>query len=437
MQNRVGGRHVLLERRVHVSVQALHREVVGLDHLVVGVGALVVVPVRTQSGGADPGAERDELVVELGIVAVDDRQFVHRLARYRLALSVVPVLDHRLGDLARGVVRDGQRDHVLLGFRVILRRGLAGRLRQVTEDVPVGLGLPHGCDGRRQRVDEGVQVRGVEVGLLVPGGCGKHDVRVERRRVHAEVQVDDQVHLPDRSDLVPLHFGGLLLGVLGDGVVVGAEVVLEGVLVPLHAPHDRVAAPDVPHAREVALGLGIAHRVLQLLALELLEHVPLDALVVGGPAFDRLLAQVQTVLVELRVEGHPPHAHGFEDLVRRVLFGQVVVRHRVVLGELPVVAVLARVHVVPDRRLLEAGGGLPVLAESDGGPGVDGGQLLLAHIVVETPAVLTYATGEHEGHGPGPVDQVGVIPVVDARPDDDHALAVRGLGGVGPLAGEL
>ena len=282
-----------------------------------------------------------------------------------------------------------------------------------------------------------MEVGAVQVGFFVPRGRRQHDVGVQRRRVHPEVQVDDEIHLPDGRDIVPLHLAGVIVRVLCYRVGVRAQVVLQAVLVPLHAPHDGVPAPDVPHAGEVVFGLRIAHRVLQFLALELVQYVLLDTLVVGGSLVDSLFTQLQRVLVELRVERHPPHANGFVDLIGGVLLCHLVVGHRVVLGELPVVAILARVDVVPDGRLLEPDGVVPVLAERNRRPGVHRRQLFLSHVVVEAATVLAHTTGEHQSHRSGPVHQVGVVPVVDARPYYDHALAAGGLGGARPLTGEL
>ena len=115
----------------------------------------------------------------------------------------------------------------------------------------------------------------------------------------------------------------------------------------------------------------------------------------------------------------------------------VVVGHCVVLGELSVVAVLARVDVVPDGRLLEPNRTDVVLGERDRAPGVHGRELLLAHVVVEAATVLTHATREHERHGARPVHEVPVIPVVDAGAHDDHALPAGHLRGIRPLTREL
>ncbi|KAG1077455.1 hypothetical protein G6F40_017077 [Rhizopus arrhizus] len=55
-------------------------------------------------------------------------------------------------------------------------------------------------------MDERVHVRGIEIVLLVPG-CGRqHDVRVQRRGAHAEVERDQQVQLAFGCLVTPLHF---------------------------------------------------------------------------------------------------------------------------------------------------------------------------------------------------------------------------------------
>ena len=112
---------------------------------------------------------------------------MHRLAEDGLTLTEVPVLDLRLGDLPRRIVRDGSGHDVLLRLGEVLGCSLARGLCQIPENIPVGLGLPHRCNSRRERMDERVQIRTVEIGLFVPRGRRKHDVGVERRRVHTEI----------------------------------------------------------------------------------------------------------------------------------------------------------------------------------------------------------------------------------------------------------
>ena len=183
----------------------------------------------------------------------------------------------------------------------------------------------------------------------------------------------------------------MLVGVFADRVGVGAQVVLEAVFVPLHAAHDRIATPDVPDARKVLGGLRIAHGVLQFLAGQLVQDVVLDTRVVGGPGGLGLLGQLEGVLLELGEEGHPAQPHRLEDGVGGVKLGPLVLPDGVVLRELTVVAVLAGIDVVPQRRLLQARGGLPVLGESDGSPGVHRCQLLLADVVIQATTLLADA----------------------------------------------
>jgi hypothetical protein len=69
-------------------------------------------------------------------------------------------------------------------------------------------------------------------------------------------------------------------------------------------------------------------------------------------------------------------------------------------------------------------------------PRGDRRELLLADVVVEPAAVLADAAAEHQRHDAGPIGEVGVVPVVDAGPDDDGAFAAGRSAVVGPLAGE-
>src|SRR5690625_3588083 len=67
-------------------------------------------------------------------------------------------------------------------------------------------------------MDEGVHVRGGQVMLLVPGRRRQHHVGVQGVAGHAEIEGEDEIDLPDRSLIPPLHVPGtelrgrLLLG---------------------------------------------------------------------------------------------------------------------------------------------------------------------------------------------------------------------------------
>src|ERR1019366_6705864 len=99
-----------------------------------------------------------------------------------------------------------------------------------------------------ERVNEAVHVGGVQVGLLIPGGGGQHNVGVKCRGVHPEVQINNKVHLSLRCRIPPDDFLHRIFGDIGgDGVGVSAEIVFEEIFVPLGAGHERVAPPDKPH----------------------------------------------------------------------------------------------------------------------------------------------------------------------------------------------
>ena len=66
--------------------------------------------------------------------------------------------------------------------------------------------FPDRIDRRRQRMDEGVHVGGVEVVLLVPGRRRQHDVGIHAGRRHAEIERDQQVELSFRRLVVPDDF---------------------------------------------------------------------------------------------------------------------------------------------------------------------------------------------------------------------------------------
>ena len=91
---------------------------------------------------------------------------------------------------------------------------------------------------------------------------------------------------------------------------------------------------------------------------------------------------------------------------------------------------------MPARSVLKPVYGDPVLGQRNGGPGGHRRQFFLADVVGEAAAIGTDAAAENERVLGGAVDQVVVVPVIDAGPDDDRAFALGQLGGVGPFTGE-
>jgi hypothetical protein len=108
-------------------------------------------------------------------------------------------------------------------------------------------------------VHEGVHVGGRQVVLLVPRRRRQDDVGEERRAGHPEVDRRQQVELGLGRLLGPLDAGRpLLRRCLGGGHrVVGAEQVLEEVLVALGAGAQQVGAPQAQDARVVLRGLRV------------------------------------------------------------------------------------------------------------------------------------------------------------------------------------
>ena len=89
------------------------------------------------------------------------------------------------------------------------------------------------------------------------------------------------------------------------------------------------------------------------------------------------------------------------------------------------------------RAILETGRFRPVESSHNGRPGRHRGQFFLAHIVIEAAAVLADTTAQHQRDDAGPVDQVGMVPVVDPGADNDRTFALGLLGGGGPFTGKL
>ena len=182
-------------------------------------------------------AKRGEALVEVRIIPLHQHHVGHGLAGDRLDLTLPPVGHiERLGNFTGGVVLDGDHDQILFHpqhFGRDLREGLGDPL----VDVPVAPRFPHRVDRSRQRVDERVHVRGVEVVLFVPAGSWQDDVGIDAGGRHPEVERDQQVQLSLRRFVVPFYVLGLLLAhfaqILALHAVRRAQQVLKEIFVPL------------------------------------------------------------------------------------------------------------------------------------------------------------------------------------------------------------
>ncbi len=218
------------------------------------------------------GPSRREARVRLRIVAFDDRDVRHGLA----------------GDRARIRPSSSPSAHRAARARPACRAGSASITRSCSTPRTSGatsenffaisrkmfqslLHLPHRIHRRRQRVDERVHVRRVEVVLLVPGGGRQDDVGIDAGRRHAEVDVDHQVELPDRRVLVPARRPSAVRGrrflVGADHAVHRADEVLQEIFVALAARAEHVRAPEEHVARPVDRIVGIEARELEVARL--------------------------------------------------------------------------------------------------------------------------------------------------------------------------
>ncbi|GBC55466.1 hypothetical protein PSNTI_09210 [Stutzerimonas stutzeri] len=385
-------------------------------------------------------AEGGELLVGGRVVALDHGHVRAVLARLRIDASGLPVgTAERLRQFAGAVMQERHGDQVLLHAQLTfghLREGLGDAL----VDLPIGLGFPGRVDRRRQRVDEGVHVRGVHVVLLVPGRGRQNDVGVHAGRGHAEVEGGDQIELADGALVLPFGLGrleavGALAQVFVHHAVLGAQEVLEHVLVALARTAQEVGAPDEHVAREVIRIVRLFAGELQRAVLQRLGDV-VHRRHAGGLG---VTADLQRVAVELRCARQPAGAFG----------ANVVVEH--VLGELRLVGqrrehlVDAHLLVAPLRAVVveEAGAvhlarrTAPVEAEGQRQPATLRTQLFLTHVVRPAATGLTDATAQHQHVDQPAVVHVHVVPVVHRRTDDDHGPTMGLVGVVGEFTGDL
>ncbi|MPM51379.1 hypothetical protein SDC9_98127 [bioreactor metagenome] len=208
-------------------------EIAELPHFRLGVPA---DPLATIADLFHQRAQCGEALVHVRIVALDHRDLRCGLAGDKVALTALPVLHAiRLRHFGCGVVHDGREHHFLFHAQVAHAQ-LAEGLGEALVDLPIAARLPCRIDRSGQWVDERMHVAGVEVVLLIPGGCGQHDVGIQTGRAHAEVQRDQQIQLAFRPVGMPVHLLGLGIlrpQILALHAVRGAQQVLEEVLMPL------------------------------------------------------------------------------------------------------------------------------------------------------------------------------------------------------------
>lgn len=156
------------------------------------------IPANALSAVAKLGEQRSyrrKFVVDLCVVAFDERHRGRCLSGNQFAFARAPVLGlEGLAEFTWRVVHEGRGDEV--GARAeMLAADLGELLRDRLVDVPVRFAFPQRLHRFRQRMDEGVHVRRVEIVLLVEGRARQHDVGIEAGRAHAEIEHRQQVEL--------------------------------------------------------------------------------------------------------------------------------------------------------------------------------------------------------------------------------------------------
>ena len=214
----------------------------------------------------------------------------------------------------------------------------------------------------------------------------------------------------------------------------GAQQVLEEVLVALARGAEQVGPPDRQDAWVVVRGVRVLAREVELPGPQLLDDV-LPHRHAGGRG---VLAQVKRVAVERGVRRHPAHPGALRDHVGCRPAGEPALagggRQRV--GAELVISVLVAVE-IPVRRLDHvARRPAPVERVGDLGVAGDRPDLLLPDVVRPATAVDALAAGQVGQGEKRAVDRVGVEPVVGAGAHHDHRAAARLLGVGGELTAD-
>ncbi len=317
------------------------------------------------------------------------------------------------------VVQQRRGDDVLANPEVRLGE-LAELLGQRHEGVPVGPRLPWWRDGRVERVHERMHVGGVQVVLLIPRGGWQNDVGEDRGAGLAEVHREQQIELAGRGLLAPDHVTGPVGGgglLRADGGI-GAEQVLEEVLVALGRGAEQVGPPDPEDPREVLGVVGVLAGEAQIAALELGHHPVRGTLAVPRG----LVGQREGVPVERRVGGHPAQPRGFRENVGGAHVGERAAgrsRGESIGAEL-VVAKLVSVQIPVGRLDHLPARAAPVRSGGQHRIAGDRADFLLPDVVGPAAAVHPLAPGDGGERQKGPIDGVGVEPMVCAGSHDDH-----------------
>src|SRR6516164_9413613 len=153
--------------------------------------------------------KRSKATVGVGIITFDNGDLRSSDARHKVAFTSFPILHVDLSEFGGRVVKNRCQHHIALDAEVAYRKiGEAACNGFIY--LPVTARFPNRIDRSRQRMNEGMHLRSVQIVLLVPGGRGQYDVGVKAARRHTEVERHDEIEFALRRRVPPRHLRGLL-----------------------------------------------------------------------------------------------------------------------------------------------------------------------------------------------------------------------------------
>ena len=319
----------------------------------------------------------------------------------------------------RRIVSERSCNDVLHGLRQVNFSHLRHVGRQILEEFIVGTRIPRRVDRSIKGVHVGVHIGAGEVVLLVPGGRGKNDIRVQGGRGVAEVRGDHEVELAIGRGVTPHHRLGTIssfqFGSLN--IVICSQHVAHEELSTLSGGTQQVRTPVEEDTREVHRVIGIFARELQRAFGQLARDVLADT----DARFFGCASHVQRRAVE-RGEGRHPAALGSLDqgVGNRLVTESLATQRRgQTLSAQTVVAPLVGGEVPETGRDHLACGTLPVKGEGELGPAGQRTNLFLADVVCPSATVNALSSTEGGQSQHRTVDLVSVVEVVDTCAEDD------------------
>ena len=195
-------------------------------------------------------------------------------------------------------------------------------LSQSFINFPVGLRLPQRLHRFRQRMDERMHVGRVQIVFFIPG-CGRqHDVAIQARSRHAEVQHHQQVELAfcRRAHFHLFRFDATLF--IAHQRVLRTQQIFQEIFVTLAGTAQNIRTPDKHIAREVGWIVRIVARQIQLAGFDLfhcvLRHIHAGSLCRASD-FERIGFQ-------LRRGWQPAHALRLGVVIDQCHLGHLAIR---------------------------------------------------------------------------------------------------------------